>query len=340
VLAHYPHGGLLAATVGRVARTRLYRNGVLEAEDFPLEEISAHLRDEELVVWADLGEPTEEGIARVASELGLHELAIEDAVDTGERPKLDQYDSHCYLSAYAVSLNKKNGHLTKAELGAFITERVLITVRAHERFDIDAVVRRWDALAHLAKNGVGFLLHGLLDYVVDSHFAVAQDLDDLLEDMEDAAFDERPTKPVVQRHVLALRKSLVRLRRVVLPMREVVNTLMRRDDHIVDPAMMPYFQDVYDHVLRASEWTESLRDLVTTIRETQLTIQSNRLNLIMKKVTGWAAIIAVPTAITGFYGQNVPYPGLDQSWGFWTSTALILVVGGSLYALFKHRDWL
>lgn len=323
-----------------MARTRLYRNGVLEAEGFPPEEISTHLRDDELVVWADLGAPSEEGIELVAAELGLHELAIEDAVDTGERPKVDQYDSHSYLTAYSVSLDKESGQLTKAELGVFITERAIITVRAGERFDIDAVVRRWDALAHLAKNGVGFLLHGLLDHVVDSHFAVAQDLDDLLEDLEDAVFDEQPATSAMQRHVLALRKSLVSLRRVVLPMREVVNTLMRREDRIVDAAMMPYFQDVYDHVLRASEWTESLRDLVTTIRETQLNIQGNRLNLIMKKVTGWAAIIAVPTAITGFYGQNVPYPGIDRAWGFWVSTIAIFLVGGGLYALFKRRDWL
>jgi magnesium transporter len=318
----------------------LYRNGVLEAEGFPPEAIPDHLRDDGLTVWVDLGEPTEEALALVAAELGLHELAIEDAVDTGERPKLDQYDSHSYLTAYSVSLDAETGNLTKAELGVFITERVVVTVRAGERFDVDTVVRRWDALAHLAENGVGFLLHGLLDHVVDSHFAAAQKLDDLLDDLEDSVFEERPSTPDNQRHVLALRKSLVSLRRVVLPMREVVNTLMRREDRIVDPAMMPYFQDVYDHVLRASEWTESMRDLVTTIRETQLNIQGNRLNLIMKKVTGWAAIIAVPTAITGFYGQNVPYPGIDQQWGFWVSTALIALVGGTLYTLFKHRDWL
>ena len=98
------------------------------------------------------------------------------------------------------------------------------------------------------------------------------------------------------------------LRRVVLPMREVVNSLMRRDIHLLDEEMTHYYQDVYDHVLRATEWTESLRHLVTTILETRLTIQGNRLNEIMKKLTGWAAIIAIPTAVTGFYGQNVPYP--------------------------------
>ncbi len=123
-------------------------------------------------------------------------------------------------------------------------------------------------------------------------------------------------------------------------MREVVNALMRRDLHIVVDPMQPYFQDVYDHVLRASEWTESLRDLVTTILETNLTIQGNRLNEIMKKLTSWAAIIAVPTAVTGFYGQNVPYPGVGQHWGFAVSTIAILAIAGGLYFGFKRRDWL
>ena len=103
--------------------------------------------------------------------------------------------------------------------------------------------------------------------------------------------------------------------------------------------MTPYYQDVYDHVLRATEWTESLRDLVTTILETRLTIQGNRLNEIMKKLTSWAAIIAVPTAVTGFYGQNVPYPGFGQTWGFVSSVVLIAVIAGSLYAMFKRKNW-
>ena len=104
--------------------------------------------------------------------------------------------------------------------------------------------------------------------------------------------------------------------------------------------MLPYYQDVLDHVLRVSEWTESLREEIATIRETQLSLQGNRLNTIMKKVTSWAAIIAVPTAITGFYGQNVPYPGFAQTWGVWMSTVAIVVLSGVLYVLFKRRDWL
>ncbi len=123
-------------------------------------------------------------------------------------------------------------------------------------------------------------------------------------------------------------------------MREVVNTVLRRDLDALDPAMMPYFQDVYDHVLRATEWTESLRDLISTILETNLSIQSNRMNLIMKKVTSWAAIIAVPTAITGFFGQNFTFLGFGTVWGAWMSVALIAVVSAMLYVGFKKRDWI
>jgi magnesium transporter len=137
-----------------------------------------------------------------------------------------------------------------------------------------------------------------------------------------------------------MRKSLVVLRRIVLPMREVVNAFMRRDLRVLTPEITPYYQDVYDHVLRATEWTESLRDLVTTLLETSLTIQGNRLNIIMKKLTSWAAIIAVPTAVTGFYGQNLPYPGFATQWGVVTSFALMIGIATTLYVAFRRNDWL
>ncbi|WP_433656477.1 magnesium transporter CorA family protein [Nocardia sp. CA-128927] len=323
-----------------MTRTRLYRNGVLESENFPLAEISDFLVDTSATVWLDMCSPSAEDLARIGEELSLHRLAVEDAVNEHQRPKLDRYDTHAFLTAYTVRLDAASGVLEKSELAAFITERALVTVRKSENFDIDEVVRRWDAASELAKSGVGFLVHGLLDYVVDSHFEAVQSLDEQIEALEDLVFADRADYRELQRRSLRLRKSLVTLRRVVLPMRELANALMRPDLHVVDDTMMPYYQDVYDHILRAAEWTESLRDLVTTIRETQLTLQGNRLNSIMKKVTSWAAIIAVPTAITGFYGQNVPYPGFEHAWGFWASTIAIIVISGTLYVLFKKRDWL
>jgi magnesium transporter len=175
---------------------------------------------------------------------------------------------------------------------------------------------------------------------VDGHFDTVQSLDDCVEELEDDLFAANPQSLDVQRRSFELRKSLVLLRRIVVPMREVVNSLMRRDLHVVSDDMMPYYQDVYDHVLRAADWTDSLRDLVTTILETNLTIQGNRMNIITKKVTSWAAIIAVPTFITGFYGMNVPYPGFSEKVGFFISVAFMGVTGVALYFVFKVRDWL
>jgi magnesium transporter len=320
--------------------TRLYRDGVLEAKDFSAAQISDYLQQPDTVVWLDLCEPDREDLEVISEEFGLHPLAVEDAIQQHERPKLDRYQDHASLTVYAVSLDPATGQLTTSELAAFITPRALITVRKDTRFDIDGVVARWDNSADLAVHGVGFLLWGLLDVVVDGHFATVQQLDEAIEGLEDLLFDERPHGAEVQRRSFELRKSLVVLRRLVLPMREVVNSLLRRDLGLVDEAMGPYFQDVYDHVLRATEWTESLRDLVSTILETNLTIQGNRLNTITKKVTSWAAIIAVPTAVTGFYGMNVPYPGFGRQSGAVTSTVLIVILSGGLYLLFKRLDWL
>jgi len=321
-------------------RTRLYRNGVLEAEGFPIADVSDYLVDESTTIWFDLCRPDAKDLAAISEELGLHALAVEDAVAEHERPKLDRYQSHLFLTAYAITLDTASGQLDSCEVAAFITDRALVTVRKDDRFDIDAVVKRWDDSPDLTKYGAGFLLYGLLDYVVDSHFEAVQALDTQIEALEDELFDDRPRDRDMQRRTFQLRKSLVTARRVVLPMREVVNSLLRRDLHVVDPAMQPYYQDVYDHVLRATEWTESLRDLVTTILETHLTVRGNRLNVIMKQVTSWAAIIAVPTAVTGFYGQNVPYPGFGHASGFWTST--IVTVGASvvLYVIFRRKEWL
>jgi magnesium transporter len=324
-----------------MARTRLYRDGNLALEDFPVEDISEHLADEQAVVWLDLCAPTHHDFEVVGQELGLHALAIEDALTEAQRPKLDHYQGHVFLTAYAVQLDPDAGQLHAYEIAAFVTERVLLTVRKDESIDIEAVVERWDASGDLAEHGVAFLVHGLLDYLVDGHFTAVQNLDQAIEDLEDLLFEERRSQiQAVQVRSYQLRKSLVVLRRVVLPNREVVNGLMRPTSHVVGEAMLPYYQDVYDHVLRATEWTESLRDLVTTILETNLTVQGNRLNTIMKKVTSWAAIIAVPTAITGFYGQNVPYPGYGRFWGFVVSTVLTLGMSVGLFFTFRRRDWL
>ncbi len=309
-------------------------------EGFLLEELDEHLCHEHAVVWVDMCRPTLHELQTVAEKLELHSLAVEGAATSRQRTKFVRYGHHGFLSAYAVRLETDTAELVTAEIAAFITPRALVTVRKDDHFPVDDLLAHVDQNAELANHGVSALVYGLLDFVVDGHFDTVQALDDQIESLEDLLFDERPHDSDVQRRSFELRKSLVRLRRVVLPMREIVNTLMRRDVDLAPREMAPYYQDLYDHVLRATEWTDSLRDLVATIVETNLTIQGNRLNIITKKVTGWAAIIAVPTAITGFYGQNLPYPGFADHSGFITSSLLIAVLSLVLFFTFKRQAWL
>jgi magnesium transporter len=323
-----------------MVRTRCYLDGKLHAEGFAIADVSEHLADPARTVWFDVAAPDAADLVAIREELGLHDLAVEDVLQPGQRPKLDHYPEHLFVVVYSLDLDPASGRLRSHELSMFVTRNALVTVRADEGFAIDEVVRRWDNSPQLVGSGVGFLLHGVLDYAVDTHFDAAQALDNEIERLEDQLLDERATDSALQRRTYELRKSLVMLRRLAMPMREVVNTLMRRDLAVVDQAITPYFQDVYDHVLRVADWTDSLRDLLTNIFETRLTMRGNRQNVIMKKVTSWAAIIAVPTAVTGFYGQNLPYPGFAQHWGFWVSTVVIVAASGVLYLTFKVKDWL
>jgi magnesium transporter len=335
-----------AATVCQIsptrcqARTRLYRDGKLELEGFPVADISDYLADRSVTIWLDLRVPDQNDLAVLSEEFGLHPLAVKNALHHSQRPKLDRYPSHLFLTAYGARLDPATGQLATTELAAFITSQALITVRKDDGLDIGAVVERWDESPALAKFGVGYLLYGLLDYVVDGQFEAVQSMDDSIEELEDQLFEDLPRDLQVQRRSFQLRKSLVLLRRIVTPMSEVVGELMRHDMSVVGDDLMPYYQGVYDQALRAAEWTDSLRDLVTSILETNLVIQGNRLNVITKKVTGWAAIIAIPTLITGFFGMNVPYPGFGERAGLTAAVATIPVAALVLYLIFRRKDWL
>jgi magnesium transporter len=322
------------------ARTRLYRDGRLELEGFPVADISEYLPDESVTIWLDLRGSDQEDLAVLSQEFGLHPRAVQDALHHSQRPKLDHYPSHLFLTAAGARLDPGTGELATSELAAFITSHALITIRKDDGLDIGAVVERWDESPDLAKFGVGYLVYGLLDYIVDGQFEAVQSLDDCMEELEDQLLEDVPRGLQVQRRSFQLRKSLVLLRRIVIPMSEVVGELMHHDLHIVGDDLMPYYQGVYDQALRDAEWTDSLRDLVTSIVETNLIIQGNRLNVITKKVTGWAAIIAIPTLITGFFGMNVPYPGFGNRAGLAASVVTIAVAALVLYVVFKRKDWL
>lgn len=322
------------------AHTRVYRNGVMECEGFDIAKVSEYLAEDDTMVWIDMCAPSKDELLKLAEELSLHELAVEDALSEHQRPKLDRYDSHLFMSMHAVRVDTESGELDKTEIDAFINSRWIVTVRRDEGFSIDPVLRRWDRSPQLAKNGVSFLLYGLIDEIVDEYFLAIQTFDDFYDEVSERIFSERPLNPDQQRQWFRMRQALVKFHRLVVPMREAVTGLMRREQSVVADPLYPYYQDVYDHLIRVVESTDALRDLVSTIVETNLSLRDYRQNLVMKQVTSWAAIIAVPTLITGYYGMNVPYPGSGQEWGVVVSGLLVVALSAGLYVLFRKRGWL
>lgn len=321
-------------------RSRLYEFGELVQEDFPLSLIPAIKNKKNKFFWIDLVAPTEKELAVIGGELGLNKLALEDAFSGRQRPKLEHYESHIFINAYSARFKRKSKKLASEEIAIFVTKNGLITVRDDESFPIQDLMARWDDSIELAESGVTYLLWGLLDVIVDGYFDAVEELDFEIEALEELMFASERIDIQIQQRTYELRKALVLLRRLAVPMREVLNPLVRQDLKQLDPTMFPYFQDIYDHVMRVADWTDSLRDLITTLLETNLTIQGNNMNLIMKKVTSWAAIIAVPTAITGWFGQNIPYSGFGEQWGVWASLGSIVAVSGALYWAFRRNDWL
>ena len=291
-----------------MARTRLYRDGKLALEDFPVADISEYVGQEGVCVWLDVCAPDQAELATIVEEFGLHPLAVEDAVNEHQRPKLDRYADHLFLTAYAVELDTATGELATREIAAFITaprpdHRPQGRGLRHRRPSSPA-----GTAAGPRRHGVGFLLHGLLDHIVDGHFEAVQSWTTRSRTLRTSCSTTPPQARTCSGAASSCASPWCCAPGGAAHARGRQHASCAATCTSSTTELTPYYQDVYDHVLRATEWTESLRDLVTTILETNLTIQGNRLNVIMRKLTGWAAIIAVPTAITGFYGQNVPTP--------------------------------
>ncbi len=321
--------------------TRAYRDGKLFDQGYDLVKVTEYTASTDVVQWVDVDVADGGGHLReVASCLNLHELAVEDALESHTRPKLDHYGDHLFLMCVALGLDADKGELQITEVDAFVARPYLVTVRKGTGLDIDDVTGRWDRIHDLVGHGSGYLLYGLIDTIIDGYFDVINDFDDFYDKVSDAIFGERAIELSGQRHWFEMRRSLAQFHRLAVQMEAAISSLMRRDRNAVEETLIPYYQDVYDHAVHVAESTDALRDLVSTIVDTNLTLRDLRLNQIMKKVTSWAAIIAVPTLVTGFYGMNVPFPGFGRSWGVVMAVFLLVVCSGALYGAFKRRDWL
>jgi magnesium transporter len=321
-----------------IQTARLYRDGSVAEEGFDPSRISDLLEEPGTVVWLDLEDPTEQELAMLQEEFSLHPLAIEDAVHRNQRPKVEVYEGYFFLVLHALSLD--DGELVDREVHVFVGTEYLITLRYRPAFDLANVRKRWERQPDLAGEGGGFLLHALLDRVVDGYLDVVERLEAESEALEEAVFSDRP--PVdIQERIFDLKKNLLRLLRAVTPFRDMLNSIPGELGVVTD-RLDPYYRDVTDHVTRVLEFAEMARELAATALAAHLSQVSNRMNQVVKQVTSWAAIILVPTLIAGIYGMNFirPFPDFDNPWGFWIAVVLMVASAGVLYGVFRRRGWI
>ena len=321
---------------------RLYQNGRLEDERLDPARISDALADPGALVWLDIEGPTGETVTMLGEEFGFHELALEDSIHPHQRPKIEQYGSYFFLVAYGVTL--ADGALIKHEMSVFVGRNYLVTVRKDPVFDLASVIERWDAHSELAKEGGGYLLYILLDEIVDGYFDALDGIEEETEDLEDRIFGEEGSpsaRTETQNRIFSLKKELLHFRRAVIPLRDVLDVMQRRLVEVVTEPLEPYYRDVYDHVLRAADFVDGIRDILSSALDAYLAVVSNRLNVVMKHLTAYAAIILVPTLIAGIYGMNFHnIPELSWRYGYAYALGLMFGAGAMLYWYFKRRDWL
>ncbi len=320
--------------------TRSYRGDGEWLTKDDLDVVSDLLEDDCDLVWVDIDEPTAKDLGRVADELGLHPLSVEDALDPHQRDKYVHYDRHVFLVAHGVSLDVEDAELATVELDVFVGERWLVTVHHGGDELIERILARWHKARPLAGTNVGAALYSILDVLVDGYFDAIDEFESFYDDASDQVFGESPIEPHAHRHWFEMRRALTLFDRIVGPLSDAMRTVVAEDIRRYGSSAKPYLHDAAGELLRASGEVDGLRELVDHLVEANLVLRDYRQNLVMKKVTSWAAIIAVPTLVTGFYGMNVPYPGEGETWGVIASSAIAVSCSGALYALFKRKGWL
>lgn len=329
-----------------VRASRTWRAGRVVDEDVRPDEIPRAIRDPGSLVWIDLLRPSEAELTRLVLALGIAPTAVEDALGPRERAKLVARDRFAFFVVYVPSISgerpgrgRRRHSVRLSRVSAIATASALVTIRLDDAVDMAPVEATWSADPHLNEHGVGALVHGLLDDVVDLQFDVIQELEEASDALESRLFSARPPGRAFTRDTFRMRTDLTLLRRVLLPMRDIVGDV-RRHPLVAGQDLEPQWADLADHVLRAAEWSESLREDLTAMFEAHLSLQDARLNNITKKLAAWAAIIAVPTLITSWFGQNLGFPLYGTPGGAFISLALIVLATVVLYLTFRHQDWL
>jgi magnesium transporter len=327
-------------------RVWLYREGVDGHEDVPTDQLADAIEPNKALLWVDAADPTAAELDSLTTQLQISPMAAEDLHHGGQRTKLEHYRDHFHVAVHDCTLVEDR--LVTREIDIVFGDGWVLSVRQpsddpadRAPFAIDAVIRRFEVerTAEQAKDE-GFLIWALLDVVVDRYFEAADRFDDRLDDVEEIVFSTDKSDDI-PREVVDLRRAMVNFRRAVAPLREVLAAMLRREADCLGEAALVHLQDVYDHVLRVTDWIETQRELLTGLLEADLAVVSTRMNRVMKRMTSWGAILLGSTLIAGVYGMNFEsMPELNWKYGYAFALGSMLALTTFLYVWFKRRDWL
>ncbi|MDO8793124.1 MAG: magnesium/cobalt transporter CorA [Vicinamibacterales bacterium] len=324
---------------GPVIACAVYAGGVRVAE-VGIDQIRDALAQPDQFVWLGLYEPDEALLRRVQKQLGLHDLAIEDAAAPHVRPKIEVYENSLFVVLRTAHLSERGHRLEFGETHAFVGHNYVVTVRHGSLQSHIGVRQRCEATPQLLAKGPGYVLHAVMDFVVDQYMPIVQQLEEDVQELEETILHRSKGTHATAR-IYRLRRDALQLRRAVSPLVDVCTRLMRFDVPFIREEARPYFQDVFDHVLRLDEAIDMQRELLTTSLEAHLALMSVEQNEHMKRITAWAAIIAVPTLIAGVYGMNFRnMPELFWKYGYHLSLLSMVLSSVGLYVGFRRSEWL
>lgn len=324
-----------------IVAARLYRDGRM-LSDIDLASPLPSLDRKTDFVWIGLHEPDAAEIQSVQERLGLHELAVEDALDPRHLPKMDVYGDHLFVVARTVWLTGPEGNKRVAygNTAIFLGRHFIVTVRHGSDRGHAALRRQIEASPWLLKHGPDYVLHAILDFIVDGHLAVVDALEEQVLAIEDRTLDAFLDREMTTT-LFMMRRDLFRFLRILGPMEDLANRLVNLDLPQIDTAIDPYFRDLADHVRRAIYRVEGLRDTLTSVIETAGLLEQQRQGVITRQLAAWAAILAVPTAIAGVYGMNFEFmPELQWDYGYFVIVGIMAVICLTLYVRFKRAGWL
>ena len=306
--------------------------------DFSIDDVPQFRRGKGRFVWIGLHEPSEELLRQVQRLFELHDLAIEDAHSAHQRPKLEVYGSSLFLVLHTAQLQR--GRVEFGETHIFVGDGYVVTVRHGASASYTDVRSRCESAPDLLRKGEDFVLYSLIDFIVDNYPPVIDMLELEVEALEESVFKNTFDRGSIER-IYDLKADLIALRRSVGPLADMTTRLMRFDVSLIDSDTHPYFRDVHDHVVRVAESIDSLREVLTSALEANLLLSSVQQNEVTKLLAGWAAILAVPTAVAGIYGMNFKYmPELDWIWGYPLTLLGIGGICGYLYYRSHRSGWL